>query len=178
LVRARRSPIEGAANLRAVTRILVILAGYLCALVAAVLAIGAMFALLAALSPEPGSWAVIGVSPVLMVSSPVIGISMVAFTAVVTALPAFVLVVLCEIFGWRAAGLYLGFGAVAGAVGYYTFSFRVIDGIGATAAIEMAAFAAAGALAGLVYWTIAGRRAGRQPTPTPAPPPSGRGSAG
>ena len=37
------------------------------------------------------------------------------------------------------------------------FLGRVIDGIGATAAIEMAAFAAAGALAGLVYWTIAGR---------------------
>jgi hypothetical protein len=67
---------------------------------------------------------------------------------------------LCEILGWRAIGLYLGFGAAAGAVGYYTFSFRVIDGIGAIAAVEMAAFAAAGALAGLVYWTIAGRRAG------------------
>jgi hypothetical protein len=52
-----------------------------------------------------------------MVASPVIGISMVAFTAVFTALPALVLVVLCEILGWRAIGLYLGFGAAAGAVG-------------------------------------------------------------
>ena len=154
--------------MRLIARIFVVLAGYVCALVVAVFGIGLVFAVLARLVPEPGAWTVIGVSPVLVLASPIVGISLVAFTAAVTAVPAFVFVVGSEILGWRAAVPYLAFGAIAGAVGYHTFSFRVIDGIGATAAIEMAAFAVAGAMGGAAYWAVAGRKAGLWRAPTAA----------
>ena len=146
--------------MRAITRILVILAGYVCSLVVAVFGIALVFAALAQAAPEQGAWTFIGVSPVLMLASPIIGFGLALFTAVVTAVPALVFVVACEILRWRFLGAYLAFGAIAGAAGYYTFSFRTIFGISAVAAVEMAAFAAGGAMAGLVYWAIAGRRAG------------------
>jgi hypothetical protein len=144
----------------AITRSLAILAGYFCSLVVAVFGIAVVFAALAQAVPSEGAWTFIGVSPVLMLASPIVGVGLVLLVAVVTAVPALVFVVACEILGWRFLGPYLVFGAVVGAVAYYTFSFRVIFGIGAIAATEMAAFAVAGALGGLVYWAVAGRRAG------------------
>ncbi|MBI2720056.1 MAG: translation initiation factor IF-3 [Rhizobiales bacterium] len=78
-----------------------------------------------------------------------------SIAVVMVALPAALCIVLAEFFGWRTLWLHLLLGGLLGAG-----MARLIDhgtGFGLRTTI---ALAVAGAVAGLVYWAIAGRKAG------------------
>jgi len=81
----------------------------------------------------------------------------------VIVLPLFLLVVLAESFRLRSILLYSGAGAVAMLLGYFVSGFaQHVDATSAQLPIsqEAAIAAAAGIVFGLVYWLLAGRKAG------------------
>jgi hypothetical protein len=95
-----------------------------------------------------------------------------------SALPAFLTVIYAERTGKRSAGFYAAAGALNGLLSFVLYCMATIWRSGAaptlardiTAADGMirlagglALFALAGILAGLVYWAVAGRRAGLAP---------------
>jgi hypothetical protein len=77
--------------------------------------------------------------------------------------PAFVLVLLAEIFAVRSVLVYAAFGAVVGFLAYYGVDFaarfeNATDMTPIPRLLELVV--ASGIVAGLVYWAIAGRNAG------------------
>lgn len=94
-------------------------------------------------------------------------------------LPAFIVIVLAESFGIRSIFFYAGMGALG--LLALTYGFSTGDGTIGDRAVgrELEIMAAAGIVAGFVYWAIAGRNAGRwyerrnaPPAPPAAPPAS------
>jgi hypothetical protein len=77
-----------------------------------------------------------------------------SFVAIYAVLPALLLVVLAESFGWRRWPVYVGVSALLG-IGTNTLLEN-----GAVNLKAILIFAAAGAFAGFIYWAIAGRSAG------------------
>ena len=94
-------------------------------------------------------------------------IALTLYAGAVAFVPALVAVILAEAFAWRSVFYYLAVGAAIGLA-----ADRLSDFIGP---VEVAArrpviYLAAGFVAGIVYWAIAGRRAGpgrRSPPPAP-----------
>ncbi len=86
------------------------------------------------------------------------------------AVPAFIVIVLAELFGWRSVFLYL---AVGGALGLFAGQ---LNGMLWDAADNPLLLPAAGFIGGLAYWLVAGRLAGLQRASEPlAPPPTSPG---
>jgi len=89
----------------------------------------------------------------------------VAFSAVLISgyalIPAMLFIAIAEGFRLRSFLLYAGFGAAAALLTVYGANFAV-DGSPAYLSVgrEQEVFAAAGIAAGLVYWALAGRKAG------------------
>lgn len=133
---------------------------YFAGVLAFLLGLAVLFGIASLLPEAPAYWSLTGVSPVIFVAAPVVGIFVVLLTMVISAGPALLILMVTELLGWRSAYFYMIPTALLSAVAYWTFSFRTIGGLDRTGAIEMAMFAVSGAWAGLVYWAIAGRRAG------------------
>jgi hypothetical protein len=97
----------------------------------------------------------------------VVGLIGAMFVGAVAGIPALVVIVLAEAFSWRSLVLHLLVGA---GVGFAVFLAR----IGNPESSDLTAFGAAGAVAGFVYWLIAGRNAGggreRRESVPPEPP--------
>jgi hypothetical protein len=80
------------------------------------------------------------------------GLVVAAFVAV----PAFVFILLAELFRWRSIFLYLAAGALIGLSG----SVLPVEDLFPEFQADMKMLAVAGAVGGFVYWLIAGRSAG------------------
>jgi hypothetical protein len=87
------------------------------------------------------------------------------------AIPAFVVVVLAEVLGWRSVFLYLAVGGVLGLLGGQLRG-AIWDAPG-----DQLLLVAAGFVSGFAYWLIAGRLAGlgRASNPPPSSPPTSPG---
>lgn len=84
-----------------------------------------------------------------------------AVIAAVAMLPALLLIVLAEGFAWRSVLYYGVFGGILALALWYGVDFAGNGGkAGAGLAHEREVFAAAGIAGGLVYWLVAGRKAG------------------
>jgi hypothetical protein len=88
-----------------------------------------------------------------------------SFTGGVVFLPLLIFIVLAEILRWRSLLLHAAAGAAMLVVGYFGSGFynryeESIDRPPPPISREMEIAAAAGAVFGLVYWLIAGRKAG------------------
>jgi hypothetical protein len=136
-----------------IARLFMVLIAYVLACLAAsiVLTIGTLTPYWDHLAP-PGTpvaalWAVIGIA------TAVIGI--------VAVLPSFLLIAIAEGFAWRSVALYgvLG-GVLALALTYGVDFLGYGGGPGAMLAREREVLAASGIAGGLVYWALAGRKAG------------------
>ena len=149
-----------AAGMTAVLRILFVIP---LAFLAACLAAGAFLVLAlaggaegwreAAAYDEQGMLVVLGGAAALIV-------------AAVVAIPAFVVIILAELFGWRSVFFYLIAGVLIGlAVGLLPAEQMDPQGDNAGALL-----AAVGAVGGFVYWLIAGRSAGFTGAEPPGPP--------
>ncbi len=95
----------------------------------------------------------------------VVGMIGAMFVGAVAGIPALVVIILAEAFGWRSLILHLVVGA---GIGFAVF----FSGIGNPEGSDLTAFGGAGAVAGFVYWLIAGRGAGagRERRETVEPP--------
>lgn len=87
------------------------------------------------------------------------------FVGAIAGVPALIMIILAEAFGWRSLILHLVIGA---GIGFVAFLLSVRGDPPATRE-ELQLGAAAGAVAGFVYWLIAGRRAGMRKPPPRAP---------
>jgi hypothetical protein len=146
--------------MRALWRIFVIIAGYMCSLLG-LFAAFALFFGLASLAPiAPAYWSLTGVSPAIFAGAPVVGLFAVTVAIVLSAMPLALLVVATELFSWRSPAVYVVPAAVLAAAIYWQFSPRTIGGLDAIGQIEVTLFALSGAVAGAVYWLVAGRNAG------------------
>lgn len=146
-------------------RLLVMAGAYVASVLAFLLFMAISFGIASQLADAPAYWNLTAISPVLFVAAPVLGMFVVLFAVVVSAGPALVILMITELMGWRASYVFVLPAALLSAAVYWTLSFRTIDGIDRTGLFEIAMFAFSGACAGLVYWALAGRRAGawRQP---------------
>lgn len=86
--------------------------------------------------------------------------------AALVAVPAFIVILLAELFAWRSVFVYLAAGALIGLSG----SILPIEEIVPEAEPNMTMLAAAGLVGGFVYWLIAGRSAGFVRAPQSAGP--------
>jgi hypothetical protein len=93
------------------------------------------------------------------------------YAGAVSFVPALVAVILAEAFAWRSPFYYLAVGAVIGFAGDRLSGFIGPVGI---ADRRPVVYLAAGFVAGIVYWLIAGRRAGADRPPVPPPAQSAR----
>jgi hypothetical protein len=151
----------------AILRILFILPlGFL----AACLAAGAVVVL--ALAGGPDGWQALRAEFVpgegdglFVLAGGIAGLVVAAFVAV----PAFVIILLAELFAWRSVFLYLAAGALIGLSG----SILPFEEILPEADVDMTMLVAAGLAGGFVYWVIAGRSAGYGSRPGADPPAGG-----
>jgi len=138
-----------------VGHLFMVIAGYLlaCAAAAFVLIVGT-------LTPDWNDVLSLAVQTGAMV--PVVGVSAV-FVAVVALLPALAILAIAEGFRWRSVLIYAGLGGALALLLYYGLGLAGIaleaDG-GDLLGRQREVLAAAGIAGGLVYWLMAGRRAG------------------
>ncbi|AZO08075.1 MULTISPECIES: hypothetical protein [unclassified Mesorhizobium] len=139
-------------------RILMALAGYLVAVLAGLIAIVAIYAVLSALPNAPAYFDLMGVTPIMVLVVPPLGIFVYFLTIVVTGAQTLVFALIAEFFSLRNFWLHMLFGAAAAAAGFLMLWPGAPDEPERWADIGI--IAAAGLVAGLVYWLIAGRDAG------------------
>ena len=146
--------------MRVLWRIVVVIAAYFCGVIGLFVAFAILFGLASFASFAPGYWTLTGVSPAIFAGAPVVGLFLVVTAIVLSAMPILLIVVLAESLAWRSLSLYAIPAALLSASIYWELSPRTIGGLDLIGSIEIALFAASGAFAGLIYWAIAGRRAG------------------
>ena len=139
-------------------RILMVLAGYLVAVLVGLVALVAIYVVLSSLPNAPGYFDLLQFTPVAVLVVPPLGMFVYFLTIVVTGLQALVLALIAEFFSLRNSWLHMLFGAVAAASGFTLLWPDASDDSERWA--DMGIIAAAGLIAGLVYWLIAGRDAG------------------
>ncbi len=144
----------------ALWRIVRIAGGYLLAVTAALGMLPVLFALLSSVVANPGVWIIGALSPVFFLSLPFIFPFAFLLAVVVTFPMALAGVLISEFLSLRARHWSCLFGAIVSAGAYWQLSPRTLFGLTPTAAMEIAVFALAGAVGGLVYWSMAGRTAG------------------
>lgn len=134
------------------------------AYVAGVLGFLAALALLfsvASLLPEsPGYWVLTAVSPSIFIAAPVVGLFVVLMAMVLSAVPALLILAATEVLGWRSPFVYAVPAALLSVAVYLELSPRTIGGLDQAGVLEAVVFALSGTCSGLIYWAIAGRRAG------------------
>jgi hypothetical protein len=141
-------------------RLLLMLAGYLVAVLAGLLAIVAIYAVLSSLPNAPAYFSLAGLTPVAMLVVPPLGIFIYLVTVVVTAPQTLVFALIAEFFLLRNALVHVLFGAAAAAGGSFLFWPQSPQDMDAGRWADIGIIAAAGLVAGMVYWLLAGRDAG------------------
>lgn len=143
-----------------VTRGAFLLAGLLAGLLSAVLAAALLYVGAARL---PGVPAGVEDVAILVFYRMVVlpdALKVVLDYAAMAGLPALAIALVGELLAWRALPFYLLAGAGIGAGIEVVLSTDMQEGRGFADVTHVAFSAIAGAIGGLVYWTIAGRRAG------------------
>lgn len=141
-------------------RILMVLAGYLVGVLVGLVAVAAIYAALSSLPNAPAYFDVMGVTPIAALVVPPLGIFIYFLTIVVTGPQTLVLALIAEFFSLRNALLHMFFAAAAAAGGFFLIWPSTAEDMDPERWADIGIIAAAGLVAGLVYWLIAGRDAG------------------
>jgi hypothetical protein len=123
-------------------------------------ALALLFGVASLLPGSPGYWVLTAVSPSIFIAAPVVGIFVALFAIVLSAGPALVILAVTEVLGWRSPYVYAVPTALLSAAVYRELSPRTIGGLDQAGMLEAMVFGLSGACSGLIYWGIAGRRAG------------------
>lgn len=141
-------------------RILMMLAGYLVAVLAGLVAVAAIYAALSSLPGAPGYFDAMGISPIAALVVPPLGMFVYFLTIVVTGLQTLIFALISEFFSLRNALMHMVFGAAAAAGGFFLIWPSSMQDMDPERWADIGIIAAAGLVAGLIYWLIAGREAG------------------
>ncbi|RWG80234.1 hypothetical protein [Mesorhizobium sp.] len=141
-----------------VKRILMVLAGYLVAVLVELIALVVIYVVLSALPNAPGYFELMQLTPVAVLVVPPLGMFVYFLTIVVTGMQTLVFALIAEFFSLRSFWLHMLFGGAAAAAGFMLLWPDAPDDPERWA--DMGIIAGAGLVAGLVYWLIAGRDAG------------------
>jgi hypothetical protein len=139
-------------------RILMVLAGYLVAVLVGLIAIVVLYIVLSSLPGAPGYFDLMQFTPIAVLVVPPLGMFVYFLTIIVTGLQALVFALIAEFFSLRSFWLHMLFGAIAAVAGFKLFWSGALDS--SEHWPDTAIIAAAGLVAGLIYWLIAGREAG------------------
>lgn len=151
-------------------RIVIVVLGYVAGLAAGATAFPGLLLLISTFNPGSELWQWLGLGPVAVAVAPVILFSIMWIVMVLTAIPAAVLNLTAEIFGLRQFWLHLLISLVLAAVAGlilvpdWFFAMNLNRGL-ITLAVALSAL-----VAGVVYWAIAGRKAGFRRADLSAPP--------
>ena len=146
--------------MRILKRILVMVGAYVVGVLGLFAALALLFALVSLLPGAPGYWVLTAVSPAIFIGAPVVGLFVILFAIVLSAGPALLILTVTEVLGWRSPYVYVSPAALLSGAVYLALSPRTIGGLDQTGMLETVVFGLSGAGAGLIYWVIAGRRAG------------------
>lgn len=141
-------------------RILMMLAGYVVAVLVGLIAVVVIYAALSYLPNAPEYFAVMGISPIAALVVPPLGMFVYFLTIVVTGLQTLIFALIAEFFSLRNVLMHMFFGAAAAAGGFFMLWPISADDMDPERWADIGIIAAAGLVAGLIYWLIAGREAG------------------
>ena len=141
-------------------RILMMLAGYLVAVLVGLVAVVAIYAALSSLSNAPAYFDIMGVSPIAVLVVPPLGMFIYFLTIVVTGLQTLIFALIAESFSLRNVLLHMFFGAASAVGGFALMWPSAPEDMDPERWADIGIIAAAGLVAGLIYWLIAGREAG------------------
>jgi hypothetical protein len=139
-------------------RILMVLVGYLVAVLVGLIAVVVIYAILSALPNAPGYFELMEFTPVAVLVVPPLAMFVYFLTIILTGMQTLVFALIAEFFSLRSFWLHMLFGAAAAAAGFMLIWPDAADDPERWA--DTGIIAAAGLVAGLVYWLIAGRDAG------------------
>lgn len=139
-------------------RVLMMLTGYLVAVLAGLIATVVIYVLATSLPNAPGYFELMQFTPLAVLAVPPLGMFVYFLTIIVTGMQTLAFALITELFSLRSFWLHMLFGAVAAAAGFVLLWPDAPDDPERWA--DMGIIAAAGLVAGLVYWLIAGREAG------------------
>ncbi|TGQ72615.1 hypothetical protein EN829_009010 [Mesorhizobium sp. M00.F.Ca.ET.186.01.1.1] len=143
-----------------IKRILMMLAGYLVAILVGLVAVAAIYAALSSLPNAPAYFDAMGVSPIAVLLVPPLGMFVYFLTIVVTWLQTLIFALIAELFSLRNVLMHMFFGAAAASGGFFLIWPSSAEDLDPQRWADIGIIAAAGLVAGLVYWLIAGREAG------------------
>ncbi|TIT75050.1 MAG: hypothetical protein E5W56_10785 [Mesorhizobium sp.] len=139
-------------------RILMVLAGYLVAVLVGLIALVVIYVALSALPNAPTYFELMQFTPVAVLVVPPLGMFVYFLTIVVTGIQTLVFALIAEFFSLRSFWLHMLFGGAAAAAGFMLLWPDAPDDPERWA--DLSIIAAAGLVAGFVYWLIAGHDAG------------------
>lgn len=141
-------------------RILMMLAGYFVSVLVGLIAIAVIYGVLSSLPQAPNYFDAMGVSPIAVLLVPPLGMFVYFLTIVVTALQTLIFALIAEFFSLRNVLLHMVFGAGAAVGGFALMWPSAPEDMDPERWVDIGIIAAAGLVAGLLYWLIAGRDAG------------------
>ena len=139
-------------------RILMMLAGYLVAVLVGLVAVVAIYVTLSALPNAPEYFGFAIVTPLAALVVPPLGMFVYFLTIILTGLQTLIFALIAEFFALRNFLVHMLFGAAAAAAGFFLIWPGAEEDVERWADIGI--IAGAGLVAGLAYWLIAGRDAG------------------
>ncbi|WP_027061695.1 hypothetical protein [Mesorhizobium loti] len=141
-------------------RLLMMLAGYLVAVLIGLIAVAVIYAALSSLPNAPEYFGFAVVTPLAALVVPPLGMFIYFVTIVITGLQTVTFALIAEFFSLRNVLLHMLFGAAAAAGGFFLIWPNSPEDMDSARWADIGIIAAAGLIAGLVYWLIAGRDAG------------------
>jgi hypothetical protein len=139
-------------------RILMVLVGYLVAVLVGLIAVVLIYAILSSLPNAPTYFGLMEFTPIAVLVVPPLGMFIYFLTIILTGAQTLVFALIAEFFSLRSFWLHMLFGAAAAASGFMLIWPDAADDPERWA--DMGIIAGAGLVAGLIYWLIAGRDAG------------------
>lgn len=144
----------------ALKRVLMMLAGYLVAVLVGLIAVVAIYAALSSLPNAPAYFGFMGVTPIAALVVPPLGMFVYFLTIILTGLQTLIFALIAEFFSLRNFWLHMVFGAAAAVGGFALVWPSAPEDMSPERWADIGIIAAAGLVAGLIYWLIAGREAG------------------
>lgn len=145
-------------------RLALMFAAYIVAVPAGLVTLVAMYSALSSLPGAPDYFAALAVSPIVMIAVPPVGLLVLGLTYILTAPQTLVAALFSEFFQLRNVLVHALFGGVAAVSGFVVASPTLVLDISPTDWADIGIVGVSGLVAGVVYWLIAGRRAGFTPT--------------
>lgn len=157
--------------LHVLKRLALVAAGYLLALIAGLAVVILLYAILSALPGAPPYFEWLATTSLLALLAPPVALFLLLLAILVTAPPMLAVAAITEGFALRPVWLHMILAALVGLCGFVMAVPAIDETVSRSDLADFGIVAAASAVAGILYWLIAGRRAGlRRPVP-PSPLP-------